>query len=663
MSTVSIALCMIVRNEAEVIERCLASARGLVDHWVICDTGSDDGTPDLIRTALDGIPGELHDTPWVDFGANRSELLRRAQGTADYLLLLDADHVIHQRAELPALELDAYSLRELGSLDYAVVRLVRADREWWYEGSTHEYIATDGEFTQGELDALILEHHADGGNRPEKLLRDVGLLKREIADDPANSRAVFYLAQTYRDMGRRELAIRNYRRRAGMGGWDEEAFYAQLQAGALMLEDGLEAAAAQLLSAWQRRPSRAEPLYEVARAHRLHGQYDLAELYAARGLAVPYPTDVLFIHRDVYEWGLRLERGLALAGLGRYDEARDELRSVLRDSHPPRAVAAEVTQALKALPGGPRRRGAGAARLDSVVASTRIGEIKVDVTPDWPAFNPSIAADGDGFRMIVRTANYFLRSGVAHEEGVLHNINYLVRLDAGLAVQAIEPVVDAAAGGPRRYRSSVRGYEDIRLFALGGRWYGSATACEFNARERREIALLEFDGADIVRAFPLRGPDRRRHEKNWMPLVRDGALSFVYSCRPTLVLGCDPATGALAPAASSPGPAVAEDFRGGSQAVALDDGSHLLVVHETEVRRGVLRYVHRFVRLDERLRLAALSAPFTFTTDPVEFCAGLARRGDELVLSFGVSDAAAGLALVDTADVLDTLEPVRQRRR
>ncbi|MBV9108132.1 MAG: glycosyl transferase family 2, partial [Gemmatimonadetes bacterium] len=62
---------MIVRNEAHVIRRALESARPLVDAWVICDTGSTDGTPEVIAEVMAGIPGELHHVPWVDFGHNR----------------------------------------------------------------------------------------------------------------------------------------------------------------------------------------------------------------------------------------------------------------------------------------------------------------------------------------------------------------------------------------------------------------------------------------------------------------------------------------------------------------------------------------------------------------------------------------------------------------
>ena len=76
---------MIVRDEAEVIERCLASCRPHIDYWVICDTGSSDDTPEIVRRVLDGVPGELHHHEWRDFGHNRSQLMQLAHGKAEML--------------------------------------------------------------------------------------------------------------------------------------------------------------------------------------------------------------------------------------------------------------------------------------------------------------------------------------------------------------------------------------------------------------------------------------------------------------------------------------------------------------------------------------------------------------------------------------------------
>jgi glycosyltransferase involved in cell wall biosynthesis len=87
---------MIVRNEAAVIERCLGSVKSFLSHWTICDTGSTDGTPEIIERffALAGIPGKLYRDEWVNFGHNRTLAMQRAKGTADYHLLLDADMVL-----------------------------------------------------------------------------------------------------------------------------------------------------------------------------------------------------------------------------------------------------------------------------------------------------------------------------------------------------------------------------------------------------------------------------------------------------------------------------------------------------------------------------------------------------------------------------------------
>ncbi|HXP28497.1 MAG TPA: hypothetical protein VN804_01970, partial [Solirubrobacteraceae bacterium] len=448
-----------------------------------------------------------------------------------------------------------------------------------------------------------------------------------------------------------------------------------------------------LLEAWQRRPTRAEPLYELAQACRQRGEFEAARMFAERGLQIAYPHDVLFVHRWVYDYGLLIERAFAAGGLGDVEQACADLHTVLDYAELPAETRDFIEHSLAELEDGSRARASepqprspepavmpqsatapkpamaperadrmtSPTRLSSLVPDVRVGEIKLDVEPAWPAFNPSIASDGaDGFRMIVRTANYEIERGVLHAEGVLHNINYLVSLDAELSVREIEPLVDRARR-PKVHDSQIAGYEDCRLIDFDGRWLASATVCDMNEHERREIALLSFDGAWIALAQPLAGPDPERHEKNWMPFVRDSELHFLYSCSPTIVLRCDVETGAVEQVSESDAPE-ADGFRGGSQGVRVEDG-HLFVIHETVREARLLRYLHRFVLLDDQLRLAALTPRFTFTGDSVEFCAGMAVRGDDLVLSFGVSDAAAGLAVLPLPAVLGLLEPTGSLQR
>ncbi|MFF5976434.1 glycosyltransferase [Streptomyces sp. NPDC012769] len=317
----SLCLCMIVKNEARVIERCLASVHPLIDTWVISDTGSTDGTQELIRGALAGVPGELTEDRWVDFGHNRSLNLARARGRADYLLLLDADHVLRQDGPLPALTADAYLLRHAGTLEYRIKRLVRGDLPWRYEGVTHEYLTVDRDHTQENLDALVIDDRADGGSRHDKFERDARLLTADLDRDPDNPRTVFYLAQTLRDLGRAGEAAALYERRAAMGGWGEEVYYSLLQAGVLAAEAGDWATGQDsLVRAWEARPQRLEACYElVSRLRRMNRHHAAHAIVSAVLDRDPPAEDLLFLQPWVYRWGLLFEYSITAYWVGDHE--------------------------------------------------------------------------------------------------------------------------------------------------------------------------------------------------------------------------------------------------------------------------------------------------------------------------------------------------------
>ncbi|KUM72743.1 glycosyl transferase family 2 [Streptomyces griseorubiginosus] len=320
----TLCLCMIVKNESRVIERCLSAVRPFIDYWVIDDTGSTDGTQDLIRKVLDGVPGELHEEPWVDFGHNRTRNIQRAKGQADYLLTLDADHVLRQDAPLPRLTADSYMLRyDVPGTQHRFKHLLRGDRLWRYEGVTHEYPCADEPDTQENLDALVVEDHADGGCRSDKFERDVRLLRRELGRDPGNPRTVFYLANTERDLGHPEEAIALYEQRAAMGGWGEEVYCSLLEAGILRAEtaDDWPAAMDTFSRAWDARPQRLEACYELAAGLRLRGRHHTAHALLGRVVGRPEPEDLLFTRPWVYRWGLLFEFSITAHWVGEYEAA------------------------------------------------------------------------------------------------------------------------------------------------------------------------------------------------------------------------------------------------------------------------------------------------------------------------------------------------------
>jgi glycosyltransferase involved in cell wall biosynthesis len=664
---ITIGLCMIVRNESAVIRRCLVSVRDVIDTWVIVDTGSTDDTETVIGEALAGVPGQLHHRPWRDFATNRSQLLELARGVADYLLLLDADMTLVMHNELPNLTADAYLVAYEGSFRYSVPRLVRGDRPWHYVGATHEYLSSDQTFVPERLGAWSVMHHADGGSRADKLTRDRALLEQQLEATPDDPRTVFYLAQTYRDLGNKDSAAEFYRRRVDLGGWDQEAFYAALQLGTLVADDLWPVGLALLVDAWEMRPSRAEPLYEIAVRARNIGDFKVADWATAIGVDLPMPDDILFVHGWVYEWGMRLERSIVSGRTGRIDEALALTDGLLLEGGLPDDVKAALhlnrqwllQQDTAGTPVGLAARSGAAPLLGTACPGTDIVPLpRVPTAPGWSQTNPSIANGPNGLVAIARSVNYELVDDgyrIYDDAGVVRTVNTLVELDPGFGLLHHSELGDPVE--PIRHPTGIAGFEDCRLFAWRDRWWAVATSRDLDPTGLCRMVLLAVGdgGWELIAELP--GPVPERHEKNWMPFVVGDELHFVYRCRPFTVLRWDWASHRLDRVRLIPTDYRFAGLRGSSQGLAVDDG-YLFVAHEAHPTAGGRRYLHRFMTVDGSLSPSGISAPFAFVHDGIEFCAGLARRGSDLLLSFGVEDRCAAVAVVPIDSVIDAIEPL-----
>lgn len=348
-----ICLNMIVKDEAPVIERCLASVKPWIDHWVIVDTGSGDGTQDTIRRFMADVPGTLYERPWRDFAHNRNEAMTFARmamtGADDYVLCIDADETLHMEAGFawPDLQADGYQFRcELDGWLYLRNALVRARQPWRWEGVLHEFLTQDVPHCWEALPHATIVVSRDGARArdPQTYLRDIEVLEKAVRDAPDNTRYRFYLAQSYRDAGKLEEAIHHYEARAAMGGWEEEVWYACFQIGALRERrgDAREAVQSAYLDAYQLRPTRAEPLCALARYHRLRSEYALAHLYAQQAAAVPRPADSLFIDNSVYAWRALDELVVSAYYVGAIEQGRDALQRLLADGQFPESERGRI---------------------------------------------------------------------------------------------------------------------------------------------------------------------------------------------------------------------------------------------------------------------------------------------------------------------------------
>lgn len=348
----SVVLNMIVKNEARVISRCLASVRNQIDAYAIVDTGSTDGTQDIIRRELDGIPGKVVDMPWKGFAGSRNDALDLARASGcDYFLTLDADEVLFWPENGgkvgPKLTDDCYGIRFClvgGESTWQRTLLGKLSVPWRWVGAMHEHLSCEPhEPVKALITGAHVESHTDGGRAksrrysvldhlPEgsgiavatrKFHADAKVLEAMSEAEPDESRHVFYLAQSYTGARQIDKAIDMYRRRVAMGGWEEECFYSLYQIANLMEargDDWSEVAKAHL-AAYEFRPCRAEPLWALAVIHNDRGRPALAEMYARAACALPRPTDCLLVMESVYEYRAADEHAAALGRLGRFAEA------------------------------------------------------------------------------------------------------------------------------------------------------------------------------------------------------------------------------------------------------------------------------------------------------------------------------------------------------
>lgn len=339
---------MIVKNETPVLGRLIDSVKEVIDYYVIVDTGSTDGTPEFIKERMGryGIDGEVMIAPWVNFAVNRNQALEYAcaRRSSGWLLFIDADEELRHTDPVFYQQMQpgvTYCLRKRNQdMCYALPNLIDISaNRWQWRGVVHEYLEHLAGTGVREVieDAWICFYPGEGARSQgvtaeQKFLRDAALLEAELEKNPADGRSQFYLAQSYRDAGHHELAYRHYCERAAMPGWVEETFVAQVQAGHMAVT--LKLPYATVMEAYQKayelRPTRAESLHALALYCRQQGQFNLACLFARRGLEIPYPSDILFVNADIYHWRLWDELAVSAYWVGQYQESKAACEEIFR---------------------------------------------------------------------------------------------------------------------------------------------------------------------------------------------------------------------------------------------------------------------------------------------------------------------------------------------
>ncbi len=236
---------MIVKNEADIIENTLMNiiSKLPIDYWIICDTGSTDGTQEIIKGFFNfvGIKGELYEDNWVDFAYNRTKALEYAYNKSKYLLVFDADDKIIGNITLPKeLNKDGYIFQMKGGNTYFErIFIVNNSINWKYKGVLHEHIfKSDG--SNSDIEIIKGDYYIayNGGGKSsrnkdnkQKYKNDAEILEKAYyeaknANDNIYKRYNYYLAQSLCWAGEYSKAIEWYKKCLELDLWDQEKYIA-----------------------------------------------------------------------------------------------------------------------------------------------------------------------------------------------------------------------------------------------------------------------------------------------------------------------------------------------------------------------------------------------------------------------------------------------------
>ncbi len=329
----TIALAMIVRNEAARLADCLNSVKGQVDEIVIVDTGSTDHTVDVARQYTDKVMFYAWDN---DFAAARNFALEQTNST--WILSLDADEQLDVRGgDLRALagqkEKEAFCLPlQTGEVDdncqydrFMVLRFFR--NTYRFSGAIHEQIIVGDVAALGFAANPVIRHTAiPARERRMRRGRNIALLQKAINKEPDNPFLIYYYGVDWLGLGRLEKATACFERVLGCLTDEHTLFRApalRYLIDCYKLQGELDKAICLCLDESMRYGEYSDLFFEGGVLFELKGEYQMAVKWFNEALRHDEPPAV-FHHTKGTESYLSLHHlGCCLEQLGAFKQARE----------------------------------------------------------------------------------------------------------------------------------------------------------------------------------------------------------------------------------------------------------------------------------------------------------------------------------------------------
>lgn len=304
-------LCIMVKNGGELFEKVLTENLPIIDRWTILDTGSTDGTQDIVRKVLKNKKGQLFEEPFINFRDSRNRCLDLAGNNCKYNLMLDDTYIIRNnlRSFLNTVRGDqfasSFSLLILSDdVEYYSNRITISERKLRYMYKIHEVIQDTNNDTNvvvpknagfvEDLRAPYMEKRT-----MDRKMYDLKLLYEMVQEDPQNPRHYYYLAQTYNLLEDYNNAAFWFHKRATseLKGHKQEAVDSWFELARIYnfkLNRPWNDCEEIYKKAYEADPSRPEALYFIGIHYFLEGNKALAFEYFSKAFAIGYPIHAQF---------------------------------------------------------------------------------------------------------------------------------------------------------------------------------------------------------------------------------------------------------------------------------------------------------------------------------------------------------------------------------
>ena len=664
----SVCLNMIVKNESKIIKRMLDSVVSIVDTFCICDTGSTDGTLEIIEAYFQEkkIFGKLLKCDFVNFEHNRNFSLEAASRVmSDYILLLDAD-MVFEVGTLKKEDIASYDgfhiLQGNDEFYYHNCRIIKNIDVCRYIGVTHEYISTPDNFKIKLLkkEQCFIRDYADGGSKEKKVERDLSLLTKGIIEEPQNARYHFYLANTYFDSKNYDDAISYYQRRVLMGDWEQEIWYSYYRIGTCFkCKNNPEKALHYWLLALEILPIRLENIYEIMTHYLSLDNYETAnsfyELYLwidnqSTKLSINRDT-FLFYQKDVYEYKFHLMY-IQFADKLKFQNNTNISKSfnVLLNYPFKDELISFLFQRLKFF-------NLTLTSQTTTILTTKLTTKNQERTINLSSSSFCIIPDpyDKGYLINLRYVNYHILKDGNYRENISNDefnstktpvitVNQFIRLNEEFKLKDSKVFKTNIITG-----DSIAGLEDVRLFH--DQKEGKIIFMASSAHSISKIGIVTgvFDvHRDFLEYVEVYHPKYAGVcEKNWVFLDYKEEVHIVYKWFPLTI--CKRTYHTLEDVLTKQMPLIFKFARGSTSAVKVLNGNvneNWFVVHFVASYRP-RHYYHMIVVLDDEMNLLRYSCLFKFSGTPIEYCLGMMVEQNRITMTYSENDNTSKMAFYD----------------